>query len=228
MGPPRPQSAGAIPSFEPSWQLPRGRNNIPREVREQHQRDRLIAAVATTVAEQGYSKLTVEHVIREAGVSRTTFYENFENKDEAVLVAHSAILERFLGILFRACSAEREWPLQVKSAICAALEFAAAEPGQAGLLTLDALAANIEIAQHVMASTDHLAALLSRGRKFSDEAAELPELTEKSVIGAASAIISSRIASGEADGLPALAPQIVEFTLTPYIGAIEARRIASM
>ncbi len=199
---------------------------MPREVKEQHQRDRLIAGTATAIAKHGYRKLTVKHVIAAAGVSRTTFYKNFENTDEAVSAAHEVIFERFLGLVFRACNAASEWPFKVKAVIEAALDFAAAEPAQAGLLTLDALSADIEMAQQVLASTDHLAALLSRGRTLSEETSALPDLTEKSVIGAVTAIVSSRIASGGAERLPELAPQLVELTLTPYLGAAAAKRVA--
>jgi AcrR family transcriptional regulator len=206
--------------------MPRGRHRLPREVTEQHQRDRLIAGVASAIAEHSYRNLTVGHVIAAAGVSRATFYKNFENAEEAVVVAHEAIFERFLGLVFRACNAASEWPFKVKSVIEAALDYAAAEPAQVGLLTLDALSANVEMAQQVLASTEHLAALLNGGRALSGEASALPELTEKSVIGALTAIVSSRIANREAERLPELAPQLVELTLTPYLGAAEAKRVA--
>lgn len=219
-------SATQAPALEPSWELPRGRHRLPREVTEQHQRDRLIAGVATAIAEHSYRGLTVAHVIAAAGVSRATFYRNFENAEEAVLAAHEAIFERFLGLVFRACNAAPEWPTKVRSVIEAALEYAAAEPAQVGLLTLDPLSADVEMTQQVLASTEHLAALLSRGRVLSEEAAGLPELTEKSVIGALTAIVSSRIAGGEAERLPELAPQLVELALTPYVGAAEAKRVA--
>lgn len=198
---------------------------MPREVTEQHQRDRLIAGVATAIAEHSYRNLTVGHVIAAAGISRATFYKNFENGEEAVLAAHEAIFERFLGLVFRACNAASEWPFKVRSVIEATLDYAAAEPAQVGLLTLDPLSANVEMTQQVLASTEHLAALLSRGRALSEEAA-LPELTEKSVVGALTAIVSSRIANGEAERLPELAPQLVELALTPYVGAAEAKRVA--
>lgn len=214
-------------ALAPSWELPRGRHHLPREVTARHQRDRLIAGVATALAEHGFSEISVAHVIGAAGVSRSTFYANFENKEEAILVAHEVIFERFLGLVFRACNAASEWPFKVKSVIEAALEYAATEPAQVGILTLDALSANVEMAQQVLASTDHMAALLSRGRSLSKEATGLPELTEKSVIGAITAIVSSRIANGEAEQLPELAPQLVELTLTPYVGAAEAKRVAS-
>jgi AcrR family transcriptional regulator len=206
--------------------MPRGRHRLPREVAEQHQRDRLIAGVATAIAEHSYRDLTGGHVIAAAGVSRATFYKNFENVEEAVVVAHEAIFERFLGLVFRACNSAREWPFKVRSVVEAALDYAAAEPAQVGLLTLDALSANVDMAQQVLTSTDHLAALLSRGRALSEEATALPELTEKSVLGALMAIVSSRIANGEAERLPELAPQLVELTLTPYMGAAEAKRVA--
>jgi AcrR family transcriptional regulator len=225
MTPSRSRAAQAQ-TFEPSWEMPRGRHRLPREVAEQHQRDRMIAGVATAIAEHGYRNLTVGHVIATAGVSRATFYKNFENGEEAVVAAHEAIFERFLGLVFRACNSASEWPFKVRAVIEAALDYAAAEPAQVGLLILDPLSGDVEMAQRVLASTDHLAALLSRGRELSEAAAALPELTEKSVVGALTAIVSSRIAGGEAEGLPELAPQLVELALTPYVGAAEAKRVA--
>jgi AcrR family transcriptional regulator len=219
--------AAQAPALEPTWELPRGRHRLPREVTEQHQRDRLIAGVAAAIAEHSYRNLTVAHVIAAAGVSRATFYKNFENGEEAVVAAHEAIFERFLGLVFRACNAASEWPLKVKAVIEASLEYAAAEPAQVGLLTLDPLSADVEMTQQVLASNEHLAALLSRGRALGGEAAALPELTEKSVVGALTAIVSSRLAAGEAERLPELAPQMVELALTPYVGAAEAKRVAS-
>jgi AcrR family transcriptional regulator len=213
--------------LEPSWDLPRGRHRLPREVVERHQRDRLILGVAEALAEHGYSRLSVEQVIAAAGVSRTTFYNHFANKQEAVLVAHDLIFERFVGLIVRACNAEHRWPAKVKAALGAALEFAAAKPAQAQLLALDALAANVEVAKRVLDSSDHLAALLSAGRQESAQARDLPHLTEKALIGAISPTIASRLMNGEPERLPELEPQLVELTLMLYIGAAEAARVAA-
>lgn len=223
------QPSSEQPGLEPTWDLPRGRHGLPREVVDGHQRDRLILGVATALAEHGYGGLSVEHVIVAAGVSRTTFYNHFANKEEAVLAAHDLIFERFLGLITRACNAGHRWPEKVKAAIGAALEFAAAEPEQAQLLTLDALAANVEIARRVLDSSDHLTALLSAGRRHSaraQRAQDLPDLTEKALIGAISATVSGLLMSGESGRLPELGPQLVELTLMPYIGAEEAARVA--
>jgi AcrR family transcriptional regulator len=213
-------------ALEPAWDLPRGRHRIPPEVVVDNQRRRLVAAVAHALAEHGYARLTVEHIIATAGVSRRTFYEHFDKKQDAVLFAHDVVFERFLSTLLRACNSEQEWPLKIKAAIGATLAFAAADPEQAQLLVIDALAADVEVTSRVLASNDHLASLLSAGREHSPRGAELPPLTEKAVVGAVSGIVAGRLMSGEAERLPELEPQLVEIVLLPYIGAEEASRLA--
>jgi AcrR family transcriptional regulator len=211
----------------PGWNLPRGPHGLPPELVAQNQRERLIAGVAVAVAEHGYGKLTVARVTAAVGVSRTTFYELFANKHEAVLAAHDIACEHFMGLLMRACGGQRKWPLKVRAAIGATVDFAVAQPAQAQLLTLDALSANIEIAQRVLDLSDHLAALLSAGRRHSPHGAELPELTEKALVGAISAILAGRLMNGETEMLVALESQFVELTLIPYLGPEEASRVAA-
>jgi AcrR family transcriptional regulator len=88
----------------PDWELPRGRHRLPRQVVDDHQRERLLAAVAETLAEHGYAGLTVERVLAIAGVSRATFYANFADKEEAVETTMEVAFERFLALLSRSWS----------------------------------------------------------------------------------------------------------------------------
>jgi AcrR family transcriptional regulator len=44
------------------------------------QRARLLAAIAQVVGERGYEATTVAHVVQAAGVSRTTFYEQYASE----------------------------------------------------------------------------------------------------------------------------------------------------
>jgi AcrR family transcriptional regulator len=213
-------------ALEPDWDLPRGQHRLPREVVSRNQRLRLVAGVARAMAEHGYARLTVEHVIAAAGVSRATFYEHFDNKQQAVLAAHDVVFERFLGALLRSCNGAAEWPLKVKAAIHTTLAFALAEPEQAQLLALDALAGDANVTSRVLASSDHLAALLSAGRQYNPRGPELPALTEKALVGAVSAIVAGRLMNGEPETLPELEPQLVELILIPYLGPGEASRVA--
>lgn len=218
--------ASAAELSDRAWRLPRGPHKLPRDVVVDHQRQRLIAGAARALARHGYSELTVEHVLTEAGVSRTTFYENFDNKRECVLVAHEETFDRFAAELFRACAGEADWPAKVAAAVKAAVAFAVDNPEEAQLLLVDAVAADPALVTRVLASSDYLVGLLRNGREQSPEAAVLPALTERALIGAASSVIGSRLLSHQADRLPALEPELVQLMLMPYVGVDEARQRA--
>jgi TetR/AcrR family transcriptional regulator len=208
------------------WRLPRGPHKLPREVVVNHQRQRLLSGAAQALAEHGYAAMSVEHVLLSAGVSRTAFYENFDNKRACVLAAHEEAFGRLSGELVRACAAESQWPRKVARAIGAAIAFVTRAPEEAQLLAIEAVAADPVLASRVLDSNDFLVGLLRNGRERCPEAATLPELTERALIGAATSIIGSRLLSGEADRLPALEPQLVQLMLMPYVGSEEARRVA--
>lgn len=207
--------------------LPRGPHNLSREAVVDHQRRRLLGGVARGMAEHGYADLTVERILKEAGVSRTTFYEHFDNKRDCVLVAHEVAFDRLAAGLQRACAEEDKWSAKVFAAVSAAVDYATAVPEEAQLLVLDAVGTEPLLARRAVASTDSLVDLLRGGRDLSERAAELPDLTERALIGAMTSVIGARLVAGQADTLPALKPQLVELMLMPYVGLEEARRLAS-
>lgn len=63
--------------------LPPGRHGLPREFIEANQRQRLLSGLAQAVCEKGYLGCTIGDVTRTARVSRRTFYDHFESKEEA-------------------------------------------------------------------------------------------------------------------------------------------------
>jgi AcrR family transcriptional regulator len=211
---------------EEKWELPRGPHKLPPDVVADNQRRRLLAGAARALAERGSAEMTVEDVIKAAGVSRTTFYENFDNKRECVLIAHEAVFDRLAGELFRTCAAESEWPDKVAAAVGATIAFVVDNPEEALLLIVDAVAAEPALTTRVLAANDYLVGLLRSGREQCREAATLPDLTERALIGAASSVIATRLLSGQGDRLPALEPQLVQLMLMPYVGITEARRVA--
>src|ERR671913_221033 len=76
---------------------PRGRHAPPLEVRQDRQRGRLYAAAGAVFARLGYADATAEAIAREAGMSKATFYEHFDNKEDCIVALHddatSAVLE---------------------------------------------------------------------------------------------------------------------------------------
>ena len=78
--------------------LPSGRHGLPREAVVRAQRERLIESMIAVVAEIGYTEATVADVIRGAGVSRTTFCEQFTDKEDCFVAAYGSVMD---GVLER-------------------------------------------------------------------------------------------------------------------------------
>ncbi len=73
--------------------LPRGRHGLSRDEVESHQRLRILAAIADTMAQKGYAATSVADIIRGAGVSRETFYQLYDNKLDAFMAAFDTVAE---------------------------------------------------------------------------------------------------------------------------------------
>jgi AcrR family transcriptional regulator len=208
--------------------LPRGPHAIPQELVLANQRERLLKAATSIIAERGYAALVVSEMIERAGVSRRTFYELFEDKLDCVIAANEAASERMIRTISAACASTADWPDGVASAIGAALELAAASPDEARLV-LDSIniASDPRLAPSGVAARESLAGLLRVGRRrFAKDAPAPLAVTEQAVIGAAMSVVGAKLLAGEADRLPDLGPELVQLILAPYLGDIEARRVA--
>lgn len=186
------------------------------------QRRRLLQGVARALAARGYAEMSVEHVLTEAGLSRSIFYAHFGNKREAVLATHEWVLERLAGAVTRACAVRGEWSEKVKAGVAAGMAEAIREPEGMHLLLLDQLAAEPQLVDRVLDAYDFLARLLRNGREQSAHGPGLPALTERMLVGAATSVVGMRLARGRAEDLRQLEPQLVQLLLMPYVGMDEA------
>jgi hypothetical protein len=131
-------------------------------------------------------------------------------------------------VAVEAASAEQsEWAAKAAAAVAATLEFAATHPEAAQLLTNEALSRGADgISRHERVIS-YAADQLATGRALRPENAELPEITERALVGGLVMLVAQRLDQQKLDELPGATPEMVEFVLTPYVGADEARRVAS-
>ncbi|HSS50638.1 MAG TPA: hypothetical protein VLX28_17000, partial [Thermoanaerobaculia bacterium] len=69
--------------------------------------------------------------------------------------------------------------------------------------------------------------LFRMGRKVSVKGEELPGTLEETIVGGIFWILYQRIIMGQAEQIEQLLPELVEFSLTPYLGAEAAKRVAA-
>ena len=207
--------------------LPAGRHGFSREQVEHNQRERLIAGLATAVAEHGYNAVTITHITKAARVSRRVFYANFESKEECFLAAFEVVVGYVRELAGEAVAEESDWPHRAIAAARAVLGFFAEEPDLARLCLVESSGAGPAVAARFRADVDDVEPFLAKGRaeRGSDER-QLPDSTEASILGALVSLASRRAGAGEADRLPELLPDFAEFILAPYLGATEASRLA--
>ena len=101
----------------------------PSTVAPAHQhRGRLLEGMAHAVAEKGYAETTIADIVREASVSRRTFYEHFSTKADCLIALYEAASRNALKVLRDAIDPGQGWESQVESATAAYLANMASSP----------------------------------------------------------------------------------------------------
>jgi AcrR family transcriptional regulator len=128
--------------------LPRGTHGLDPSLVAASQRARLLGAVGRTVADKGYAAATIEDIVRDAGVSKKTFYEHFGDKLTCFLAAYEAasdeLFEHVRTAQDAAARGDAEWLSRTRAGIHAYLRWLAAEPALARVFLIEIAAAGPE------------------------------------------------------------------------------------
>lgn len=125
-----------------SNRLPRGRHALTRTEVQGAQRARILSALADTMSERGYANTPVSAILSAAGVSRETFYQLFDSKEDCFAAALDDTVDRLASGLRREVLDQTAAPLdsfdRVLGAYLSALESA---PSTARLFLVETYAA---------------------------------------------------------------------------------------
>jgi AcrR family transcriptional regulator len=214
-----------VTSYSTERPVPGGQP-LSREFISRHQRARIIGALAQETAEKGYRAVAVAAIVSRAGIARSTFYENFGSKEECFLAAQEEAMATALERVVEAAGTFERWPQRVRAGLSAFLDYVIAEPALARTCMVESLSAGPAAVRHHEESQQAFVSLLRLGRDASPEGQRLPEALEEAIVGGVFWIVYQRLASGAEKTVPALLPELIEFTLTPYLGADAAREMA--
>ncbi|HEX2264917.1 MAG TPA: TetR/AcrR family transcriptional regulator [Solirubrobacterales bacterium] len=192
-----------------------GPHGIPRTVVTQIQRDRLLRAMAKTVAEYGYQETTVRRLLGRAGLSRRTYYELFEDKEACFLAAYDEAVEHMLGLAERAFGEAESPEDRIERALRAFLQFCADEPDIARMCIVEVLAAGPTARARRAETMERLAGLLEGALEELRGDTQLSKLAARGLIGGVHELIYTPIDHGETADLPDLAEQIVSSQVAP-------------
>ena len=176
------------------------------------------------VAAKGYGATTVSDLTGEAGISRTTFYELFDDKEACFLAAYDNAVDLLVRRISVAYEAEERWPDRARAGLRTLLEALAAEPEQARLALVDVAAAGPAAQRRLRAAVRRLTPFFDEGRDFAPGGRNLPANTSRMAIGGVTGLISDELLANRAKQLPSLLSDVLFATLVPYIGPDAAAR----
>lgn len=188
------------------------------------QRERLLEAAIRVVAAKGYRAATIGDLTGEAGVSRTTFYELFDDKEACFLAAYDNAVDVLVRRVTAAYETEGAWPDRAAAGLRALLEALAAEPKLARLSLVDIGAAGPAAQRHFRTAVQRLTPLFEEGRDYAPGGRALPANTSRMAIGGVIGLIAQELLDDRAARLPDLLSDALFATLVAYIGPDAAAR----
>lgn len=183
------------------------------------QRNRIHQAMIEVVSERGYPETRVVDVISVAGVSRKTFYELFDSKEDCFLAAYDVLLDNLLGEATDAYESQQgsPWAQRIAAALEALLEHLSDHPEEARFAIVEVLAAGPKALTRRDAALRQFTGFLEAGR--SETSVELPGITAIAVGGGVNELLYSEILHGAVSRLPSRLPDLVFWVTLPFLGA---------
>lgn len=175
-------------------------------------------------AAKGYAPMTIADLTGEAGVSRTTFYELFKDKEDCFLAAYDDAFDQLVRWVTAAYETEQRWPDRARAGLRALLEALAAEPEQARLALVEVATAGPAAQRRYRAALQRLTPFFDDGRDFAPGGRRLPANTSRMAAGAVVGLITDELVAGRAERLPDLLSDVLFATLVPYLGPDAAVR----
>jgi AcrR family transcriptional regulator len=187
--------------------LPRGRHGLSRDVVVNSQRSRMLRAMAEGMYEHGYVGTPVAEIIKRAGVSRETFYQQFTSKQDCFLAALNQTIGELADYMSPGLTAPGTPLERIPLLIGSYLDGVASNPVMARMFLVESFAAGPEVARRravlqqrfIDALCDFVGATTPQAR-FACEA----------FIAAIVAMVTIRVASGEIDEIKALQAPLSE------------------
>lgn len=196
-----------------------GGHPLRPEVVAHHQRQRILTGAARAFAELGYRQTSVADIVKAAAIARKRFYFHFSSKEDCFFALYEEATAAALAAVDEACArSPEEFPDRVAAGIAALLAFMEADRERARACVVEGPAVGPAITGRFEKVIGDFAALLRSGR--GDEgSSELPETVEETVVGGLYWLLYHALLEERPKQVRRLRPQLVEFSLIPFIGA---------
>jgi AcrR family transcriptional regulator len=152
--------------------------------------------MVAAASRDSYAGASVSAVIGKAGVSRPTFYEYFEDRDDCFVACVIDVHERLLAEV-RSKLAEARPEQATATAVAATVAFAAAHPAEARFLMKESLAGGPAALAARDDGIDEMAQLIEETLAGVPGEVIVPDVPTAAVLGATQRLLAARLRRGE-------------------------------
>ena len=181
-------------------------------------------AAAQIVGEHGYVGMSVARVTARAGVSRRTFYDLFDDREDCFLAIFDEVLARATMVANDAAVGQAGWREQVRAGLLGLLQFAGDERVMGTLVVVHALGCGPNVLARRARCLGPLIAFIDQGRSQTKNGQGLPPLTAEGVVGAVLAVIHGQMLERPDDSLVDLLNPLMGMIVLPYLGQAAAAK----
>ncbi len=190
------------------------------------QRSRLLVAAVGTVVELGWEGASVAGITQRAGVSRRTFYEMFENREECLVAVLESAMAQITDEIAEAKLAGMPWRERVRGGLWVILCFFDRERALAHVCIVESRRGGGIALAYRQRIIEGLVEIIDEGRAEGSLAGDKAAagLVAQGVIGGVSEVLYSLLLNARREPLHELLGQLMGMIVLPYMGTAAARR----
>jgi AcrR family transcriptional regulator len=193
--------------------LPPGRSG-DRDAARRDQRERLFAAIVANCTEKGYEATSVEDLLRTSGVSRATFYEQFDDKLDCFRAAEDEIVAGAISAVASQLGGEGDPVDRARAAVEAFVAVCVAQPAAARICFVESYAAGETGMVPVSRAFDWIIHLARDVAKQIPGREEMPPELLRGIVGGIYQVVYSRLLERREAELPDLVPALWDWAMS--------------
>lgn len=194
--------------------LPGGPRRMKADEVARHQKDRIEGAILEAVARHGFASTTVRELVTLAGVSKSTFYDHFESKEECFLATFDSIVTQVAEEVADAYGGAGDERERLVTALTRFMEIVVERPEAAAFAIVDSLtlgSAGIAYRERAWEAFEQMA------RQYfvnTSPREEVSDLTVRAIIAGVSGVVYQYLRNNRTAELPGVVEPLIDWALS--------------
>jgi AcrR family transcriptional regulator len=186
---------------------------MPHEQVARHQKARLEGAMVEAVARHGYAGTTLKELVSLAGVSKSTFYDHFESKQDCFLATFDEIVNQVSVRVGEAYRQPGDFREQLIAGLGTFMELAVDEPAAASLVAVESLTLGAAGVAHRERGSQAFEVLIQQSFDHSPSEHRVSAVTVRAIVAGIRGVAYRHLRSGRGAQLPGLVEELVDWAL---------------